>query len=339
MGVNLRDLLVKRGIELESLSNKTLVIDAYNHLYQYLTTIRARDGSPLMDSKGNITSHLVGLFSRTTNLMQKNMKMAFVFDGKPPKLKEEERERRKQLKIEAKEKYEKARKKHDVEEMRKYAARFARLTPELVDEAKKLVEGLGLPVIQAPSEGDAQIAHMVKNKDAYACVSQDFDSLIHGAPRVIRNLSIAGRRKKPGTLSYETIEPEMILLKENLKHLKITHDQLIVVAILVGTDYNPGGVRGIGPKNALKLVKKSKDFDKVFEEAKPDFDWKEIFDLIKNMPITNKYQLKWKKPDKEKTIKLLCDKHDFSNERVEKTINKLLEQESKRKQQSLGRFM
>lgn len=341
MGVNLKDLLIHKKIGLEDLPNKVLVIDAYNHLYQYLTTIRARDGSPLMDSKGQITSHLVGLFSRTTNLMQKGMKLAFVFDGEPPKLKRAERARRKELKEEAEKKYEEAKKAGATEEMKKYAARFARLTTPLVDEAKKLVSNLGLPVIQAPSEGDAQTAFMVKNKDAYACVSQDFDSLLHGASRVVRNLSIAGRKKKPGTISYEHIQPELILLKENLKHLKINQDQLIVIAILIGTDYDPGGAKGIGPKNALKLVKGHKDFDKLFEEVTWEFDyeWRAVFDLIKNMPVTKNYELKWKKPDKEKTIKLLCDMHDFSYERVEKTMSELLKYESSKKQQSLGKFM
>ena len=341
MGVNLKELVVKKEIELGSLSGKILVIDAYNNLYQYLTTIRARDGALLMDSGGQVTSHLVGLFSRTANLMQRGMKLAFVFDGKPPELKREERARRRSLKEEAKEKYEEAKKKGDTEEMRKYAARFSRLTPQMVEEAKKLVEGMGLPLVQAPSEGDAQTAHMVKKNDAYACVSQDFDSLIHGAPRVVRNLSITGKRKKHGTITSETVKPELIILEENLKHMRITQDQLIGLAMLVGTDYNPGGIKGIGPKTALKLVRKHRSLEKVFEEAgwEGEHSWKEIFDVIKNMPVTDKYELKWNRPDKKKVSELLCGKHDFSRERVEKTMDALLKNESQRKQQSLGSFI
>lgn len=343
MGVAFKDLIISEEIGIDDLSNKILVVDAYNTIFQFLTTIRSRDGSLLMDSKGNVTSHLVGLLSRTTNLIQKNLKLAFIFDGKSPKLKKKTTEKREGIKLEAEKKYQEAVKKEDIEDMRKYAARTTRLTEEIISESKKLIEGLGLPVIQAPSEGEAQASYIVKKGNAFATISQDYDSLIHGSTKLVRNLSITGRRKKASRLSYETIKPEMIDLAENLNNLGIDQNQLIALAMLVGTDYNPGGVKGIGPKNALKLVRKHKtNFDTLFEEVKWndffDFEWEEVYYLIKKIPVTDDYEIKWQDIDTEKIKKLLIDEHDFSEERVDSTLDKLSKKSSERKQKGLSEF-
>lgn len=343
MGVQITELLQLKETSIKELANKVIAVDAHLFLYQFITTIRQRDGSLLMDSKGNVTSHLTGLFARTSNLVRQGLKLAYVFDGKPPELKNKERERRKQIKIDSEKRFKEAAKKQDIAEMKKYAARTSRLTPEMIEEAKKLISYFGLPVIEAPSEGEAQAAFLVKNNDAFAVASQDADSLLFGSPRLIRNLSIAGKRKKTNKLAYETIKPEMIELSENLNHLGIDHDQLIALAMLIGTDYNPGGIKGIGPKNALKLVKKYKsDFDKLFEDAKwPDnfdFPWTDVFYLIKKMPVTDKYELEWKPVDEEKIKKLLVDEHDFSVDRVNSSLNKLAGETQKKQQKSLSDF-
>jgi len=342
MGTQIKCLLKSNEISLNDLNNKTLVIDSYNLLYQFLTTIRSRDGSLLMDSKGNITSHLVGLFSRTTRLMQSNIKLIFVFDGKPPKLKEIERQRRKDVKIYAEKKYEKAVEEENIEEMKKYASRTTRLTESIIEESKKLISALGLPIVQALSEGEAQAACIFKNKDADYCVSQDFDSLLFGSPKLVRNLSIIGKRKKSG-LSYTTVSPELIDLSENLNNLGIDQNQLIALAMLVGTDYNIGGVKGIGPKNALKLVKKHKsNFDALFKEIRWndffDYPWEEVYDLFKKIPLNLDYQIKWEKPNKEEVINLLVKEHDFAIERVEPILDKLLKHKENKQQKGLGDF-
>src|SRR3989338_2044404 len=216
MGVAFKDLIISEEIKLDDLKNKVIILDAYNILYQFLTTIRGMDGTPLKDSKGNTTSHLVGLFSRTVSLMQKGIKPVFVFDGKPPELKQKVHEQRNALKIEAEKKFLEAKEKMDVEEMKKYAARTSRLTQDMVEESKELISLLGIPSVQAPSEGEAQAAYMVKEGNGFAVGSQDFDSLIHGATRLVRNLSISGRRKKIKTAAYETVRPGLIDLSANL---------------------------------------------------------------------------------------------------------------------------
>jgi flap endonuclease-1 len=344
MGVQITELLTIKEIELSDLSGKIVAIDAFNQLYQFLTTIRGSDGAPLSDSHGKITSHLVGLFARTVNLLEKGIKPVFIFDGKAPELKAAERERRMLAKIDAQQRYELALKEKNIDEMKKYAARTARLTDDLVKETKELIALFGLPIIQAPSEAEAQAAFLVKNNEAYAVASQDADSLLFGAQKLIRHLSVTGKRKLPGKMSYDIVKPTEIDLSENLNNLGIDNNQLIALGILVGTDFNPGGIKGIGPKNALKLVKKHEtDFEKLFEEVKwnefYDFSWKEIFEIFKNIPITKDYELKWKNIDKEGIIKLLHEQHDFSKERVENSLNKLLKGTEKKQQKGLGDFI
>src|SRR3989338_4212720 len=301
MGVALTELLLIKEIEIDALQNKILAVYASMWLYQFLSSIRQRDGALLTDSKGNVTSHLVGLLSRISNLMQHNVNLAFVFDGEAPLLKKLALEKRKEIKIEAQKNLDKAKEDGDEELMKKYASRTSRLNDEMKEEAKKLVEAFGLPAITAPSEAEAQASLIVKNGDAYAIATNDADALLFGSPRIIRNVSIAGRKKKTNKLSYETVNPDLILLDENLKHLGINQEQLIALAMLIGTDYNAGGIKGIGPKTALKLVREhGNNFEKLFSDTKWsghfEFSWQEVFDLISNMPVEKHYDLKWKEP-------------------------------------------
>jgi len=343
MGVAFKDIIIAKEIDLDFLKNKIIILDAYNILYQFLTTIRGIDGTPLMDSKGKVTSHLVGLFSRTTSLIQKGINPIFVFDGKSPKLKQKTHEQRSALKSEAEKKFLEAKGEGNKEEMKKYASRTSRLNKDMVEESKELISLLGLPLVQAPSEGEAQAAHMVKKGEGFAVGSQDFDSIIHGATKLVRNLSISGKRKKGSALAYETIKPEIIDLSENLNNLGIDQNQLIALAMIIGTDYNPGGIKGIGPKNALKLVKLHKsDFDSLFKGVKWkdyfDFEWTEVYYLIKKLPTTDNYELEWTDINNEKIKKLLIDKHDFSEQRVANTLKKLKKESAGKQQRSLGDF-
>ncbi|MBU0615310.1 MAG: flap endonuclease-1 [Nanoarchaeota archaeon] len=338
MGIAFKGIIDAKEIQFDELKDKIIVVDSFNLLYQFLTTIRGRDGTALMDSKGRITSHLVGLFSRITKLMSYGIKLAFVFDGKPPELKKKESERRRELKNEAQLKYDKAVEEEDIDSMKKYGGRTVRLTAELISEAKELLGYLGLPIIQAPSEGEAQAAYIVKKGDAYAAVSQDYDSLLHGATHLVRNLSIAGKKKKG--LGYETYKPEMVVLSDTLNSLGIDQNQLIVLAMLIGTDYNIGGVKGIGPQNALKLVRQyGADFDTLFSQVKWEFDvpWTEVYYLIKKMPVTDEYRLEWKEINIEKLKEFLISR-DFSEERIESSLKQLGKSSSERKQKSLFEF-
>lgn len=343
MGLQLRDLVEGKEIELKDLAGKRIAVDTFNILYQFLASIRSPDGSLLTDSKGNVTSHLMGLFTRTTHLMQYNIQLIFVFDGKAPEMKRREQERRRQVKEEAKEAYETAKEEEDIEAMKKFASRTARLTPEMLEDAKELIAALGFPIIQAASEGEAQVAYIVKNGDADYGASQDYDTLLYGIPKLVRNLSIAGKRKKAGTHVYETVKPQLVSTTDVLNTLGIDREQLIALAVLIGTDYNREGIPGIGPKKALKLLHEhKKDFDAIFNTVEwrkhYSFSWKEIYDLILHMEINKQYEIKFHPFESAKVISLLCDKHDFGRERIESTLQKLEELNTQKKQKGLSDF-
>ncbi|VVB88691.1 Flap endonuclease 1 [uncultured archaeon] len=323
MGVDLGDLFEKKEIGLSDLKGKIIAIDAYNTLYQFLSIIRQRDGTPLVDSHGEVTSHLSGFLYRTTNLIEEGIKPVFVFDGEPPSFKNSTIEERKKIRVEAMEKWEEARASGD-EEAIKYAQASSHIRGNMIEDAKKLLGFMGLPVIQAPSEGEAQAAFMAQKKDAYAAGSQDYDALLFGAPVVVRNLAATGKRKLPGKGVYVDVRPEMIELETGLLKLEISREQLIDLAILVWTDYNEG-IKGFGPKKALKAIKKHGSIEGVMAELGTDIkDLAEIRGLFLNPGVTTDYELRWRKPDAPSIMKFLCVEHDFSQERVSKAADRLL---------------
>lgn len=336
MGVNLREILPRKEITFEFLAGKKIAIDFSNSAYQFLSSIRQPDGTPLMDAKGRITSHLMGIWTRFTNLMQRSIQLAIVLDGKPPLLKVKEQEERALRKELAEKKLKQAQQEEDIVAMAKYAKQTSRLTREMIAESKELMQALGLPVIQSPSEADAQCAFLCEQGDVYAVATSDTDPLLHGCPRTITNLTLSQRRKLPSG-TYVKITPELIELQEVLKTLNITQDQLLVIAILVGTDYHPG-VHRVGPKTALKLVKQYKSFDQLFREVEADFNWKQIYAIFKSMPIMKNYQLHWKPINEEKIKELLVEEHNFSLERVESTLEKLHAATKQKEQKGLGDF-
>ncbi len=326
LGVNLRDLVPKTTVALANLNGKTLAIDAYNALYQFLAIIRQPDGTPLKDRTGRITSHLSGLFYRTTNLVELGMKAIYVFDGVPPALKEVEIKRRARVKEEALVKYERALQEGKVEEARMYAQMTSRLKDYMADDAKRLLKLLGIPWVQAPSEGEAQAAHIAKKNDADFCASQDYDSLLFGSPWLIRNLTISGRRKLPRRNVYIEVVPEIVELDKISSQLGVTHEQLIDIGILVGTDFNPEGVKGIGPKTALRLIKEHGSVEKVLgklENAEFPVEPQRIREIFLNPKVIDNYKLFWSDPDVDGVIEFMCWERDFDEERVRKALDRM----------------
>ena len=332
--MNLRDLVPKTTVDLRSLSGNSIAIDAYNALYQFLAIIRQPDGTPLKDSSGRITSHLSGLFYRTSNLIEMGMKVVYVFDGVPPTLKEVEIKRRARVKEEALIKYEKALQEGKMEEARTYAQATSRLKDYMADDSKRLLGLMGVPWVQAPSEGEAQAAYLAKKGDSNYCASQDYDSLLFGAPRLVRNVTISGRRKLPRKNVYIEVIPETVELEQVLGELGITYEQLIDIGILVGTDFNPEGVKGMGPKTALKLIKEYGSLEKLLpalEEAEFPVEPQRIREIFLHPKVTDNYRLEWREPDVEGVVGFLCRERDFSEERVRKAMEKITESQKKAK--------
>ncbi|MEM4762766.1 MAG: flap endonuclease-1, partial [Desulfurococcaceae archaeon] len=268
-----------------------------------------------------------GLYYRTINLMENGIKPVYVFDGKPPELKAKEIEKRKALREEASKKYEEAVKAGDIEAARKYAVMAAKLADYMVEDAKKLLDAMGIPWVQAPAEGEAQAAYMAKTGDAYASASQDYDSLLFGSPRLIRNLTISGKRKLPRREEYVEIVPEVIELNKLLAKLGLTQEALVDIGILVGTDYNPDGFEGIGPKKAYQLIKAYGTIEKLPKallKSPVEVDVLSIKKYFLNPPVTRNYQLNWREPDVNLVVEILVKEHDFNEERVRNALDRLI---------------
>ncbi len=325
MGADIGELLTEREVvEVEYFSGKKIAVDALNTLYQFIATIRQPDGTPLKDSQGRITSHLSGILYRVSNMVEIGIKPIFVFDGKPPEFKRAEIEERKRIREEAEIKWKRALELGKIDEARKYAQASARVDEYIIESAKTLLKLMGIPIVQAPSEGEAQAAYMAKKGDVDYTGSQDYDSLLFGSPKLARNLAITGKRKLPGKKVYVEIKPEIIELERNLRNLGITREQLIDIALLIGTDYNEG-VEGIGIKKAYKYIKNYGDIFKVLKVLKvqPEEPIEEIRKFFLNPPVTDDYELRFGNPDEEGIIEFLCEEHDFSRDRVEKAVEKL----------------
>ncbi|ACV24828.1 flap endonuclease-1 [Methanocaldococcus fervens] len=321
MGVQFGDYIPKKIISFEDLKGKKVAIDGMNALYQFLTSIRLKDGSPLRNRKGEITSAYNGVFYKTIHLLENDITPIWVFDGEPPKLKEKTRKFRKEMKEKAELKMKEAIEKEDFEEAAKYAKRVSYLTPKIVENCKYLLSLMGIPYVEAPSEGEAQASYMAKKGDVWAVVSQDYDALLYGAPRVVRNL----------TTTKEM--PELIELNEVLEDLRISLDDLIDIAIFIGTDYNPGGVKGIGFKRAYELVRSGVAKEVLKKEVE---NYEEIRRIFKEPKVTDNYSLSLKLPNKEGIIKFLVDENDFNYERVKKHVDRLYSLiENKTKQKTL----
>ena len=325
MGVDLGDVITRTKSSLDDFSGKTFAVDAYNALYQFLAIIRGPTGEPLMDRQSRVTSHLSGLLYRTTNLAERGIRLVYVFDGKPPSLKETEIKRRQVIKVEARTKYESALSTGKIEEAKRYAQATSNLKDLMIEDAHRLLGYLGVPIVQAPSEGEAQAAHMAARGDVWAAVSQDYDSLLFGAPKLVRNLAISGKRKLPMQRAFVQVEPELIELSSTLEALHLSREQLVDLGILIGTDFNSEGFKGIGPKTALKLIKERGSIEEIAEtneNVKPPSALDRIREIFLKPAVTSSYTLRWYDPDVDALVKFLCGERDFNEERVRTAVER-----------------
>jgi len=325
MGLNLKELVVREKTTLESFSSKVIAVDAYNAIYQFLASIRGPDGLQLSDSEGRITSHLSGLLYRNINFLSLGIKPVYVFDGKPPSLKTAEIERRKQIKKDATVKYEKAIAEGNMEDARKFAQQTTSMKDGMVKESKQILSYFGIPYIDAPSEGEATAAHLTNTGQAYASASQDFDSILCGAKRLIRNFTNSGRRKIPNRNTYVEIEPEIIETQKTLDSLGITREQLVDVGILIGTDFNPNGFDRIGPKTALKMIKQHLRLEDIpqIQEQLQEIDYEQIRKIFLNPVVADVDEIVFGNVDYEGMTNYLVKERSFSEDRIQSSLNRL----------------
>lgn len=338
MGVYLGPLIDQKKLMINDLVGKSLAIDAYNLLYQFLASIRTSDGYNLMTNDGRVISHLKGVFHRTSKMINDGINPIFVFDGKPHPLKKgilEERRLRKEI---AQREWEKALKNGNLEKARMKAQQTSKLTNEMVNQTKKLLDLMGIAYIQAPGEGEAQASYMCIVGDVDYVLSQDYDSLLFGCPRLVRNISIGGRRKLPGRRKWIHIEPELIDLKFNLKNIGVTREQLVDIAILIGTDFNEG-IKGIGPKKAYKLIKKSTNLETLIKDNRiPLLEFDNVRSIFLEPKIFDNYSILSKEPDYQGILDFLVGECEFDINSVEKILSIYKTNESLKRQSSLESF-
>jgi flap endonuclease-1 len=327
MGTYLTPLISPKLVELDRLQGRILAIDAFNSIYQFLALVRDKYGRPLTNSRGQVTSHLVGLVSRYSRLVYEyNMLFIFVFDGSPHPLKRKELERRKTLREKARQEYLELLRKGDLEKAFSKAVVSASIDEWIVESSKKLLRLMGFPIIQAPHDAEAQAAFLVKSGQAWAVGSMDWDSLLYGSPRLVRYVTLTGFEWLPSKMMARKLMPEIVELEETLSMLGITHQQLVDLAILVGTDYNDG-IPGVGPKRALYLIKKYGSLEGLplnLKKMLPN-SYKEIRELFLNPPIETSYNIIFGELDEEGLRKFLVDENDFSPEKVETYLKRLRE--------------
>jgi flap endonuclease-1 len=335
MGVDISVLVKGRPVSLEDLTGRSIAIDAFNTLYQFVSMIRQPDGTPLMDRDGRVTSHLSGLFYRTAALLELGIRPAYVFDGKPPELKRKTIEARIAAKQEAEVEWKKALEEGDLKRALSKATRTAKLDSDMIEESLSLLDGLGVPWIKAPSEGEAQMGHMARKGDVWAGASQDFDAILFGTPTLVRNLTLAGKRRLPSGKTVD-VTPELVTLSDVLGELQVSREQLVDMGVLMGTDFNDG-VKGIGPKKALAIIKKHGRLEDVPMDGKvpvPE-EFKEVRAIFLEPDVSDDYRLRWGKVDPEGVRKVLCDKHGFAVDRVDAVLARISTKDDARRQRSL----
>ncbi len=339
MGTPLGDLISTEKIDLAHLTGKTIAVDAHNILYQFLSSIRGPDGRPLMNTEGQVTSHLAGLLYRTSNLIEAGIKPVFVFDGPPHELKRATLDKRRKIRTAAKEEMERAIEAGDLDKARLMGARAVSLNKEMIVEAQEAMECLGLPVIKGAQEGEAQAAYLVQHKMAYAAATQDYDALLFNTPVVVRNMAVTGKRKLPYRNAYVNVEPEKVEIAKVLHELKINQHQLIWIGMLIGTDFNDK-IPLVGPKKAVKAVQGKKSFEEVLKDLKKEveYDIQEVENLFLHPAVHEIHKLPEAKLDHEKAIDFYCTKHGFDHVRVSNALNKIEKKPEDEKQSTLGKW-
>lgn len=351
MGVKISTLVrpAVTEITLPNLLGKKVAIDAFNSIFQFLATIRQANGNSLTDLQGNVTSHLSGLLFRTLRLIESDIKPLYVFDGRPHDLKLHEIRKRREKREQEKRKMDEAQDAEDMTEAKKHAQGSSKLTSDMIEESKLMLDYMGVPHITATHDGEAEAARLTNEGYVWACSSQDYDSLLFGSNRLVRNLTMSRTRKVKG--STVEVQIEYYYLEKVLSELAITREQLIDIGILVGIDFFPG-FKGLGEKTAYKLIKKHGSIDSMIKNdikysyrkteypiaIEPD-----LLEVIRNIFLKvekpeNPPQFRWKRPDEDKLRELLIEKRNFSADRVGSAINRLVKKKSQKSQVNLDRF-
>ncbi|AOA60673.1 5' flap endonuclease [Komagataella phaffii CBS 7435] len=314
-----------RNGEMKTFFGRKVAIDASMCLYQFLIAVRQQDGQQLANEEGETTSHLMGFFYRTIRMVGYGIKPCYVFDGKPPVLKGGELEKRLKRREEAEKQRLDMKETGTLADIAKFERRTVRVTREQNDQAKKLLELMGIPYVDAPCEAEAQCAELAKGGKVYAAASEDMDTLCYETPYLLRHMTTAEARKLPVTeIDYAKV----------MEGLEMELPQFIDLCILLGCDYCET-IKGVGPVTAFKLIKEHGSIEKVVEaiennpkskqkipENWPYNEARELF-LHPEVIPASECELEWKEPDEEALVDYMVRQHGFSEQRIRDGASKL----------------
>ncbi|CAA3020813.1 flap endonuclease 1 isoform X2 [Olea europaea subsp. europaea] len=322
----------------ESYFGRKIAIDASMSIYQFLIVVGRTGTEMLTNEAGEVTSHLQGMFTRTIRLLEAGIKPVYVFDGKPPDLKKQELAKRYSKRADATDDLSDALEVGNKEDIEKFSKRTVKVTKQHNDDCKKLLSLMGVPVIEAPSEAEAQCAALCKADHVYAVASEDMDSLTFGAPRFLRHLMDPSSKKIP-VMEFE--------VSKVLEELNLTMDQFIDLCILSGCDYCDS-IRGIGGQTALKLIRQHGSIEHILEninkeryQIPEDWPYQEARRLFKEPSVHStdeQLELKWTAPDEEGLISFLVNENGFNSDRITKAIEKIKAAKNKSSQGRLESF-
>ena len=336
MGVKLGDIVLKKDLNYSELEGNIIAVDAPNiimGLFNYIRpTTDAREQNLILDRTQRPISHLYGLLYRINFYYSWKMCPIFCFDGKDSSLKRFiTKDQLKDFRF-AQNWYKQALENGNVSLSRQIALSKEFLWHNIIAESKQLLNALGIPYVDSPASAESQCAQLVKEDIASYSVSQDFDSLLFGCPRVVHNLTKSRRKKIKGKWKYEKIIPTQINLKENLSRLGISLFQLVDMAILIGTDYF-AGIHGIGPKKAFQLIYKHHNLENIIIQERHHYDFSLLtYRLISQIRkifllpevLKNISSFSWNYPLEGKIFELLCEEHHLSKDRVQKGIKSFI---------------
>ena len=325
MGCNLRDLTTPEDIDLAELRGKRVGIDAFLTAFQFLTTIRDRsptgDGGPLRDSKGRVVAHLMGILNRTTSMLSMGIQPIFIFDGQSPELKADELAARRKRRLEAEAIHKQALEDGDYQTAQKMAQRIVHYSPEMIDDTKKMLDLLGVRWIDAAAEGEGQEAVMAVTGQLDIVATQDWDALLYGSPILVRNLMSHGSKRHG-----RTVKAQKINLQEMLDTHDLSREQLVDLAIMIGTDFHPG-LKGIGPKTGIKLIKSLGTIEAICEEKGKEVPERldEIREIFLNHPASEVAveALKPGEVDVKGLTHFLQEEREFSQRRMDAAFDAL----------------
>ena len=340
LGVLLTPILKREQTSFKALYGKSFAVDASIELHQFLALIRKPDGSLFTDPQGRVTSHLIGLLTRTSRLVTDyKLHPIFVFDGRPNPLKKATIEARRKVQQKAQTEYAQAIAAKDYSRAWSKVVMTGRVTGDVLADAKRLLSLMGIPWLEALEDGEAQASFMAAKGDVWAVGSKDYDCLLFGAPILARYLTLTGREYLPSKKTSRPLIPELVKLADNLEALGISREQLVDLALLVGTDFNQG-VMGIGPKKGLALVRKYGAAEKFPEEIRGGLpsDLDRVRSIFLQPRVLENYSLKSGRPDPDGVIEFLCEERAFTKDRVQKVVDRLVESQAESDSQ-LGKWL